>query len=174
MADVREELQPLVEKLGIGAFHRHVFLCVGGSCAEPTVGEAAWEALKKLLSETIKTRAASNLVQARAFSDMLDQTLRRYHNRSLDELPSSAEELQKLARRIGIEPGLGEDLGQRFLQEMDRHTAQTRQLFLEIVVPLRNKSSQKVGPNPFPRRFTLDKDAIRGALFAPRAHRVFR
>jgi (2Fe-2S) ferredoxin len=51
LSDVREELQPLVEKLGIGAFHRHVFLCVGGSCAEPAVGEAAWEALKKLLKE---------------------------------------------------------------------------------------------------------------------------
>src|SRR5262249_8545116 len=51
MSDPRDELRTIAEKLLIGGFHRHVFLCVGGSCAEPEVGEAAWEALKKQLKE---------------------------------------------------------------------------------------------------------------------------
>jgi (2Fe-2S) ferredoxin len=52
MSDPRDELRPIAQKLLIGEFHRHVLFCVGGSCAEPAVGEAAWEVLKKLLKDT--------------------------------------------------------------------------------------------------------------------------
>ena len=40
-----------------------------------------------------------------------------------------------------IEGGLGVEAGQRFLQEMERHTAQTRQLFLEICERERGQAS---------------------------------
>src|SRR5436309_13886566 len=44
-------LPVIAEKLGIGRYHRHVFLCVGPDCCEPEVGLVAWEVLKKLLKE---------------------------------------------------------------------------------------------------------------------------
>jgi (2Fe-2S) ferredoxin len=45
------KLQDVAEKLLIGAFHRHVFLCTGGKCAGEEVGQEAWEALKKELKD---------------------------------------------------------------------------------------------------------------------------
>jgi (2Fe-2S) ferredoxin len=46
-----EQLQAAVEKLGIGHYHRHVFLCTGPSCCTPETGQASWEALKKEIKE---------------------------------------------------------------------------------------------------------------------------
>ena len=46
-----EQLQATAAKLGIGSYHRHVFLCVGGTCCPSKVGEEAWEALKKELKD---------------------------------------------------------------------------------------------------------------------------
>lgn len=40
------KLAEIASKLRIGAFHRHVFLCIGESCCTAEVGQAAWEALK--------------------------------------------------------------------------------------------------------------------------------
>jgi len=51
---VNEELKPLAElaeKLLIGHYSRHVFLCTGESCAAAGVGDAAWEVLKRELKE---------------------------------------------------------------------------------------------------------------------------
>jgi (2Fe-2S) ferredoxin len=47
MASLRE----VAEKLKIGEFHRHVFLCAGDKCCTSAVGQEAWEELKKLLKE---------------------------------------------------------------------------------------------------------------------------
>src|SRR5215211_3094792 len=44
-------LPEVAAKLGIGAYHRHVFLCTGDKCCPAEVGEAAWEALKKELKD---------------------------------------------------------------------------------------------------------------------------
>jgi (2Fe-2S) ferredoxin len=41
----------IAPKLGIGSYHRHVFLCVGDSCCTTEVGLAAWDALKKELKD---------------------------------------------------------------------------------------------------------------------------
>lgn len=49
MIDPRPELRALAEKLRIGEFHRHVFLCVGATCCSAEQGEAAWEVLKREL-----------------------------------------------------------------------------------------------------------------------------
>jgi len=62
----------------------------------------------------------------------VESRLRIVHNRSLDELPPTPEGLQMLARRLGFEPG-PEDAGGRFLAELERHTTQTRDLFLRVV-----------------------------------------
>lgn len=51
-------LDQVAEKLGIGSFHRHVFLCVGGKCATLENGEAAWTALKQELKDRNLSLAA--------------------------------------------------------------------------------------------------------------------
>lgn len=44
-------LPEVAAKLGIGSYHRHVFLCTGDKCCTAEVGAAAWEALKKELKD---------------------------------------------------------------------------------------------------------------------------
>lgn len=51
MGDKFAKLSEAVEKLKIGGYHRHVFLCVGGSCASDDAGREAWDELKKLLKD---------------------------------------------------------------------------------------------------------------------------
>lgn len=66
------------------------------------------------------------------FLRLVESRLRIYHNRSLDELPDEPEELEKLARRVGLEQGLGQSATARFVEELERYTTQTRNLFIEI------------------------------------------
>lgn len=49
--NVDQDLQKAAQKLGIGTYARHVFLCTGPSCCTPETGLAAWEALKKEIKE---------------------------------------------------------------------------------------------------------------------------
>jgi (2Fe-2S) ferredoxin len=51
MSDKRDELRQAAEKVGIGSYARHVFLCTGPSCCTPEEGQAAWEVLKKSLKD---------------------------------------------------------------------------------------------------------------------------
>ena len=52
MSDEREEqLREVAAKLGVGSYHRHVFLCTGPNCCTPETGLAAWEALKREIKE---------------------------------------------------------------------------------------------------------------------------
>ena len=46
-----ENLGEIAEKLGIGHYHRHVFLCIGPDCCTPETGDAAWQALKQELKD---------------------------------------------------------------------------------------------------------------------------
>lgn len=51
MSDKRQQLEQVAGKLGIGSYHKHVFLCTGPNCCTPEEGLAAWEALKKQIKE---------------------------------------------------------------------------------------------------------------------------
>ena len=51
MAETKEKLAGIADKLLIGQFHRHVFLCIGDSCCTSAEGQAAWEVLKTELKE---------------------------------------------------------------------------------------------------------------------------
>ncbi len=73
------------------------------------------------------------------FMRLVESRLRIVHNRSLDELPERPEDLEKLARRLGCEPGLGTSAGQCFLEVLDRHTTRTRDLFLHLFERERDK-----------------------------------
>lgn len=44
-------LPEVAARLGIGSYHRHVFLCTGDKCCTAEVGAAAWEALKRELKD---------------------------------------------------------------------------------------------------------------------------
>ncbi len=74
----------------------------------------ALEVLRKLLADEIKSRTRTNLVQSRSFSDMLDKTIKKYQNRSIDaaqviaELVEIAKQMRE-ARRRGKALGLSDD-----------------------------------------------------------------
>ena len=70
----------------------------------------AVELLQKLLKGELAMRRRKNLVQARAFSEMLDQTIRRYQNRAI-EAAQVIEELIGLARDMRAANARGEELG---------------------------------------------------------------
>ncbi len=46
-----EALAKAVEKLKLGGFKRHIFLCTGPSCCTPEQGLESWEYLKRRLKE---------------------------------------------------------------------------------------------------------------------------
>ena len=70
----------------------------------------AVELLQKLLSGEVSTRRRKNVVQARSFAEMLEQTLRRYQNRAI-EAAQVIEELIELARDMREANARGERLG---------------------------------------------------------------
>ena len=59
----------------------------------------ALELLKKLLSDEIKARAKTNLVQSRSLLEMLEQAIKRYHNKAITSA-EVIEELINLGRAI--------------------------------------------------------------------------
>jgi type I restriction enzyme R subunit len=70
----------------------------------------AFEVLKKLLNDEIRTRAKKNLVQSRLFSQMLEETIRKYQNRSI-EAAQIIQELIDLAKDMREAAKRGEKLG---------------------------------------------------------------
>ncbi len=70
----------------------------------------AVELLQKLLKGELKTRQRKNVVQARSFAEMLEQTPRRYQNRAI-EAAQVIEELIALAKQMREADRRGEELG---------------------------------------------------------------
>jgi type I restriction enzyme, R subunit len=70
----------------------------------------AVELLQKLLSGEIRGRRKKNVVQAKSFADMLEQTIRRYQNRAI-EAAQVIEELIGLAKEMRAANARGEQLG---------------------------------------------------------------
>ena len=70
----------------------------------------AVELLEKLLKGELATRRRKNVVQARSFAEMLEQTIRRYQNRAV-EAAQVIEELIGLARELREAGARGEALG---------------------------------------------------------------
>ncbi|WP_373530934.1 type I restriction endonuclease subunit R [Vampirovibrio sp.] len=74
----------------------------------------ALELLRKLLTDAIKTRSKKNVVQARKFSEMLENAIKRYYAKQVEtaqiinELVEMAKDFQEAGRR-GEELGLQED-----------------------------------------------------------------
>lgn len=70
----------------------------------------AVELLQKLLKGELSTRRRKNVVQARSFAEMLEQTIRRYQNRAI-EAAQVIEELIQLAKEMREANARGETLG---------------------------------------------------------------
>jgi type I restriction enzyme R subunit len=70
----------------------------------------AVELLQKLLKGELRTRSRKNVVQARSFAEMLEQTLRRYQNRAI-EAAQVIEELIQLAKDMRDANARGDRLG---------------------------------------------------------------
>ncbi|MBP7798021.1 MAG: type I restriction endonuclease subunit R [Thermoanaerobaculaceae bacterium] len=70
----------------------------------------AVELLQKLLKGEIGTRRRKNVVRARSFAEMLEQTIRRYQNRAI-EAAQVIEELIQLAKDMREASARGERLG---------------------------------------------------------------
>jgi (2Fe-2S) ferredoxin len=41
----------MAQKFGVGKLQRHLFICLGPDCVEPSVGELTWEYIKKRMKE---------------------------------------------------------------------------------------------------------------------------
>ena len=70
----------------------------------------AVELLRKLLNGELAARRRKNVVQARSFAEMLEQTIRRYQSRAV-EAAQVIEELIGLARDLREANARGEELG---------------------------------------------------------------
>ena len=70
----------------------------------------AVELLQKLLKGEVSIRRRKNIVQARSFSEMLEQTFRRYQNRAI-EAAQVIEELIQIAKDLREANARGEQLG---------------------------------------------------------------
>jgi type I restriction enzyme R subunit len=70
----------------------------------------AVELLQKLLKGELTARRRKNVVQARSFAEMLEQTIRRYQNRAI-EAAQVIEELIQLAKDMRAANARGEELG---------------------------------------------------------------
>ena len=72
----------------------------------------AFELLKRLLNDEIKSRAATNLVQSKKFSELLADAVRRYQNGLIDSA-RIIEELIKMAQAIREADKRGEQMNLR-------------------------------------------------------------
>jgi type I restriction enzyme R subunit len=70
----------------------------------------AVEVLERLLKGQIKSRFASNVVQSRKFSELLQNSLTRYRNRAI-ETAQVIEELIAMAKHFQAEAARGNELG---------------------------------------------------------------
>lgn len=69
----------------------------------------ALEVLKKLINDEIRSRSKKNLVQSRSFLEMLENSIQRYQNRSIETAQVIAE-LIELAKEIRAANRRGDDL----------------------------------------------------------------
>jgi type I restriction enzyme R subunit len=70
----------------------------------------ALEMLKKLLNDEISARKQTSIVQSRKFSEKLEESLNRYHNRGL-EMAQIIDAMIELAKEFKAEANRGDELG---------------------------------------------------------------
>lgn len=98
-----------------------------------------WKALEALReAELLTVEQASLLRDSYQFLSRVQSRLRIVQNRSSDELPLAPEEVEKLSRRLGFEARENQPARAVFIQELERITRQTRDLFLRLLAQERD------------------------------------
>jgi len=69
----------------------------------------AFQLLKKLLNEEVKIRKRTNMTQWRKFSEMLESTIKRYHNNQIDTA-QVIQELSEIAQEMKLEDNKASDI----------------------------------------------------------------
>ena len=70
----------------------------------------AFELLKKLLSDDVRVRKTKNITQTKKFSEMIESTVKNYHNNQIDSA-QVLEELSAIAREMRLEDKKAGELG---------------------------------------------------------------
>jgi type I restriction enzyme, R subunit len=70
----------------------------------------AFELLKKLLNDDVKTRKKKNLIQGKKFSEMLSSVIKRYHNNQIDTA-QVIQELANMAKEMRLQDSKPAELG---------------------------------------------------------------
>jgi glutamate-ammonia-ligase adenylyltransferase len=92
-----------------------------------------WDSLDGFLESSLISPADhATLSDSFSFHRLAEARLRIVTNRPLNEYPQAAEELEKLARRMGFRSD-GTTAGERFLAELARHARATREAFDRLV-----------------------------------------
>jgi glutamate-ammonia-ligase adenylyltransferase len=101
-----------------------------------------WKGLESLRSTGLLSEADHATLRASYdFLRLVESRLRIVHNRSLDELPESHDDLEILGRRLGCEQFFGLSAAERFLAELERYTQQTRLVFNRLVSQERQRGT---------------------------------
>lgn len=111
----------------------------------------AAEALARLLKGDIKARFRTNIVKGALFSDLLEDSLARYHNRSI-ETAQLIEELIALARKLNEEIAKGNPDGLTdnevaFYDALEANESAVREMKHEDLVRLAQELTKKVRAN---------------------------
>jgi type I restriction enzyme R subunit len=126
----------------------------------------AVELLERLLEGEIKTRFAGNLVQAKKFSEMLSNVVKRYQNRAI-ETAQVIEELIDMAKKFHAAAHRGEELGLnedeiRFYDALAANESAVRELNDETLKKIAHELTENLRQN-----LTVDwsvKESVRAKL----------
>lgn len=126
----------------------------------------AVEMLSRLLKGEVKTRTATNLIQAKKYSELLNKALLKYRNRSI-ETAQIIEELIQMAKDFKKEMGRGKDLGLNedelaFYDALANNEAAVRELGDEILKKIANELTSQLQ-----RSVTVDwaqRESVRASI----------
>jgi len=111
----------------------------------------AVELLERLLEGEIKSKFASNLAQEKKFSELLDNVIKRYQNRSI-ETAQVIEELIEMAKKFAAASKRGDELGLNddelaFYDALANNEASVRELGDEILAKIAHELTASLRQN---------------------------
>jgi type I restriction enzyme R subunit len=126
----------------------------------------ALEVLRKLLNDEIKARARRNIVQGRLFSEMLEETIRRYQNRSI-ETAQVITELIQIAKEIKRAKERGENIGLNEYEEAFYDALETNDSAVKVLGDENLKTISRELVETVRRNVSIDwtsKESVRARL----------
>ncbi len=111
----------------------------------------AFEALRKLLADQIRIRFKYNKIRNKKFSEMLEEAIRRYQNRSIDSA-QVIQELIEIAHKIREDKDRGKELGltpeeEAFYDALDNHDGAMEVLGEEVMKKIARELTELVRKN---------------------------